>query len=127
MEICLQLTALSLCNPAPGLLLAVQCCASSDIFYDPESQGYYPVVFPNDFWLLRDKLIMVNETVSNLTLSLVVETLPAWRWQIYMSSEQSFKLQESYGATLEGEADELKVRRRLARLNHALECHLLQV
>ncbi|KAL1536562.1 cleft lip and palate transmembrane protein 1 [Salvia divinorum] len=46
---------------------------------EPTTGNYYPTVFFNEFWLLRDKLIQLNETVHR-----------------------------SYGSMLEGEADELK-------------------
>ncbi len=30
--------------------------------------NYYPLIYFNDFWLLRDKLVLVNETLPSLTL-----------------------------------------------------------
>ncbi|RLM74055.1 CLPTM1-like membrane protein cnrB [Panicum miliaceum] len=66
----------------------------TDLNVDPATGDYYPTVFFNEFWLLRDKLIALNETVEELPLNLEIE--------------QSFQVHRSYGSMLEGEADELK-------------------
>ncbi|CAI5463362.1 unnamed protein product, partial [Closterium sp. Yama58-4] len=80
----------------------------SDMTFDENSGNYFPTLHMNEFWLLRDKLIQLNSTVSKVPLSLVVETLPLWRWQIYLSMDQSFKLQQQFGTAMESESDELK-------------------
>lgn len=69
---------------------------------------YYPVVYFNDFWLLRDKLVPVNDTLEELEVHLHLSTLSAWWWQIQMQLEQSFKMQLNTGLSQEGESDELK-------------------
>jgi Cleft lip and palate transmembrane protein 1 (CLPTM1) len=76
---------------------------------DSESGNYYPIIYFNEFWLLRDKLIAVNETVDELPLTLEVGLISLTKWQWYLQIDQSFQLQKSYGSMLEGEADELKV------------------
>ncbi|GJP48434.1 hypothetical protein CLOM_g7718 [Closterium sp. NIES-68] len=76
--------------------------------FDPQTGNYFPTLYMNEFWLLRDKLTQLNGTVSEVPLSMVVETLPAWRWHIYLSMDQSFKLQQQFGTAVESEADELK-------------------
>jgi hypothetical protein len=45
---------------------------------------YYPLVHFDEFWLLRDKLVMINETVSNLTLQLELKPISFWWWQLQM-------------------------------------------
>jgi len=40
----------------------------ADLLVEPSTINYYPTVFFNEFWLLRDKLILINETVSELPL-----------------------------------------------------------
>uniref|UniRef100_M8CIG0 Cleft lip and palate transmembrane protein 1-like protein n=1 Tax=Aegilops tauschii TaxID=37682 RepID=M8CIG0_AEGTA len=70
---------------------------------------YYPTVFFNEFWLLRDKLTALNETVKELTLNLEVSPISMTKWQLFLQIEQSFQVHRSYGSMLEGEADELKV------------------
>lgn len=45
---------------------------------------YYPLVHFDEFWLLRDKLVMINETVSNLTLHLELKPISFWWWQLQL-------------------------------------------
>jgi hypothetical protein len=75
---------------------------------DPTTSSYYPTVFFNEFWLLRDKLTALNETVKELALNLEVSPISMTKWQLYLQIEQSFQVHRSYGSMLEGEADELK-------------------
>jgi hypothetical protein len=75
---------------------------------DPATNNYYPTVFFNEFWLLRDKLIALNETVEELPLNLEVGPISMTKWQLFLQIEQSFQVHRSYGSMLEGETDELK-------------------
>ncbi|KAJ1696427.1 hypothetical protein LUZ63_004939 [Rhynchospora breviuscula] len=75
---------------------------------DFESARYYPIIYFNDFWLLKDKLIAVNETVGELPLNLEVGPISVTKWQWFLQIEQAFQMHRSYGSMLEGEADELK-------------------
>jgi hypothetical protein len=81
----------------------------TDLNVDPATGDYYPTVFFNEFWLLRDKLIALNETVKELALNLEVGPISMTKWQLFLQIEQSFQVHRSYGSMLEGEADELKV------------------
>ena len=60
---------------------------------DDEAHNYYPVVFINEFWLLRDHLIPLNASVSTLTLSLSLSGLSGWKFMMYNQMEESFKMQ----------------------------------
>lgn len=76
---------------------------------DPITENYYPTVFFNEFWLLRDKLIAINETVTELPLHLEVGPISMTKWQLFHQIDQSFQIHRSYGSMIEGEGDELKV------------------
>ncbi|KAH8510922.1 hypothetical protein H0E87_008451 [Populus deltoides] len=80
----------------------------ADLNVEPTSGNYFPTIFFNEFWLLRDKLIALNETVTELTLNLEVGPISMTKWQLFMQIDQSFQVHRSYGSMLEGEADELK-------------------
>lgn len=80
-----------------------------DLNVDPLTGNYYPIVYFNEFWLLRDKLIPLNETVTELSLNLEVGPISMTKWQLFLQIDQSFQIHRSYGSMLEGEADELKV------------------
>ncbi|KAJ0266115.1 Transmembrane CLPTM1 family protein [Hirschfeldia incana] len=75
---------------------------------EPTTVNYYPIVFFNEFWLLRDKLIAINETVSELPLNIEVSPISMTKWQLFEQIEQSFQVHRSYGSMLDGESDELK-------------------
>ena len=49
---------------------------------DENKDGYFPTVFLNDFWLLKEKLVPVNETVPVLNLTITVAPLSLMKWQV---------------------------------------------
>ncbi|KAB2597109.1 cleft lip and palate transmembrane protein 1-like protein [Pyrus ussuriensis x Pyrus communis] len=75
---------------------------------EPSSGDYFPTIFFNEFWLLRDKMIPINETVKDLPLNLEIDPISMTKWQLFLQIDQSFQIHRSYGSMLEGEADELK-------------------
>eukprot|EP00249_Psilotum_nudum_P023305 c28823_g2_i1 orf=744-2882(-) len=70
--------------------------------------NYFPVVFFNEFWLLGDKLVAINESVHELDLNLELAPISLTKWQLFMQIDQSFQIHRNYGSMLEGEADQLK-------------------
>lgn len=81
----------------------------SDLNVDPRTGNYFPSIYFNEFWLLREKVIAINETVKELPLHLEVGPISMNKWQLFLQIDQSFQIHRSYGSMLEGEADELKV------------------
>lgn len=80
-----------------------------DLNVEPSTGSYYPTIFFNEFWLLRNKLIPINETVDEVPLNLEVGPISMTKWQLFLQIDQSFQVHRSYGSMLEGESDELKV------------------
>ncbi|KAH9574350.1 hypothetical protein CY35_01G052500 [Sphagnum magellanicum] len=76
--------------------------------YEETTGNYFPTVYFNEFWLLKDKLIAINESVNELALELELGPISLTRWQLYLQVDQSFQIHRSYGSMLEGEADEVK-------------------
>ena len=60
---------------------------------DKEAMEYYPSIYFNDFWILQDHLIPMNDTVSEVSMHISLSTLGSWKWQIYAQMEQSFSMQ----------------------------------
>ena len=60
---------------------------------DEEQHNYYPVVFFNQFWLLREHLIPLNSTVDSLRLSLTLHGMASFKFMMYNQMEESFKMQ----------------------------------
>ncbi|KAL3721273.1 hypothetical protein ACJRO7_033727 [Eucalyptus globulus] len=75
---------------------------------EPSTESYYPTIFFNEFWLLKDKFIPINETVDEVPLNLDVGPISMTKWQLFLQIDQSFQVHRSYGSMLEGESDELK-------------------
>mmetsp|Transcript_37396 Transcript_37396/g.61982 ORF Transcript_37396/g.61982 Transcript_37396/m.61982 type:complete len:686 (-) Transcript_37396:192-2249(-) len=76
--------------------------------FDSFGQNFYPILYVNEFWLLRDHLIPINDTVKEVSLELKYEPMSLWWWNLFTQMSQSWKSQESMGAMMDGESDELK-------------------
>ena len=56
----------------------------SHLLVNEDGLNYFPIIHFNDFWLLRDKHVAVNDTLSNITIHLELGTLSTWWWQLQM-------------------------------------------
>ncbi|KAL7270166.1 hypothetical protein RUND412_007135 [Rhizina undulata] len=54
---------------------------------------YYPIVFLNEFWQLKDHMVEINNTVTSLPLHINLAPIPWWKFQVYASMDFSFKQQ----------------------------------
>ncbi|PWN54453.1 CLPTM1-domain-containing protein [Violaceomyces palustris] len=59
----------------------------------PQHFSHYPVVFPNDFWLLREHMYPINDTLSELPLHVNLYTLSWFKYQMLASMSDSFDKQ----------------------------------
>ena len=76
---------------------------------DFDAKGNYkPIVMLNDFWILRDYLIPVNATTSDVTINVDVNEISIFVWQLYLQFEQSFQIQTTMGLASDRESDEMK-------------------
>ncbi len=70
---------------------------------------YYPTVYVNDFWLLRERYVPINESVAGgLNLTLAFSSMSLLKWQLFIQLEQSFEMQMQMGA-VSSEIDEVRV------------------
>jgi len=76
--------------------------------FDSAGQDYYPHIYYNDFWTLKEHLLLINETVENIPLTITFEPLSPWKWQIYLQMGVSMKMQQAIGSVSEGQEDEFK-------------------
>ena len=77
----------------------------------PSEEGatklYYPPMFPNDFWLLRENLLPINESSNTLPLYVNYQAISNMKFQVFAAMTQSFEQaaqQQGTGA----EMDEVK-------------------
>jgi len=75
---------------------------------DFEKMSYFPPIFFNDFWLLKDYMIPMNDTVTQIPLYFTVGGLSGIKYMLYNQAEQSFNMQSSMGALADGDQDEFK-------------------
>ena len=52
---------------------------------------YYPILFMNTFWQLKDHMTELNNTVKTLPLHVNVNNLANWKFSIYASMDESMK------------------------------------
>ena len=58
--------------------------------FDPVAMEYYPTLFFNDFWLLKDYLIPMNETVTEVPLSFTLSSMTLWKFTLFSQMDQAF-------------------------------------
>jgi hypothetical protein len=57
---------------------------------DFEHKKYWPSLIFNEFWLLTDHLVAINQTVSNISLSINFYFLAGWKAQIMGGKSNAF-------------------------------------
>ena len=60
---------------------------------DPLTNSYYPGIYLSDYWLLKKELVMVNETVKDLNLSLHFNTYSLHYMIMQRNFEEQWKTQ----------------------------------
>lgn len=68
---------------------------------DPSGQHswYYPILFPNTFWQLRDHMTELNNTVTRLPLHIKLNNLANWKFNLYATMDDSVKQTQRNAAT----------------------------
>ncbi|KAF3925004.1 hypothetical protein AA313_de0202872 [Arthrobotrys entomopaga] len=69
---------------------------------------FYPVIFVNDFWLLKEHMVPINDTVKNQPLHINIYNIPNWKFNIYASMDQAFKIQAQQNNAQGAELEEVK-------------------
>jgi len=84
---------------------------------DSDTNAYAPPVYFDYFWLMNDRLVLLNETTTEVPLELTYSPISLLRWQLMSQMEASFAQQENYGST---EQDTESIRRMLLEANPIL-------
>lgn len=64
------------------------------IKYDSNG-NYYPILWVNEFWLLKENLLALNDTVKELTLDMAFEPLSLFKFAMYSQFSQAMAQQNS--------------------------------
>ncbi|KAG2073682.1 cleft lip and palate transmembrane 1 [Suillus decipiens] len=77
---------------------------------DTGTKGFYkPIIFPNDFWLLRSHLIEINTTTPTLPLEITFQPMSYFKFQIFASMSHGFdEALKQQGGGAGAELDEVK-------------------
>lgn len=78
---------------------------------------YFPPIFPNDFWLLKENMVPINQTTPQLPLHVTYNALSGMKFQIFATLTVSFEQasqQQGSGAELDA------VKRMLTETNPVL-------
>lgn len=81
---------------------------STEMNLDKTAGLYSPILFINEFWLLEDHLLPVNDTLTTLPLELSFYTLPLYKYALYTQMDQNFRNQELTGASSRRDTDNMK-------------------
>ncbi|WVR03952.1 hypothetical protein IAU60_000951 [Kwoniella sp. DSM 27419] len=74
---------------------------------DGTGKVYYPPLFPNDFWIMKESLYPINETTKTLPLHVTYHAISAIKHQIFSTLTASFE-QASQQQGSGAEFDEIK-------------------
>lgn len=72
------------------------------------SRGLYaPILYPNEFWLLEDRLLPMNRS-GRMPLEINFYPIPLWKFALYHQMTENLALQESSGSTSRKDSDKMK-------------------
>ncbi|KAG8877469.1 hypothetical protein FRB98_006681 [Tulasnella sp. 332] len=70
---------------------------------------YYPIIFPNDFWLLRGHMSPINATTPTLPLHISYHAISNMKFQLYATFSMSFEeATKNGGGMTSADLDEIK-------------------
>lgn len=70
---------------------------------------YKPILYPNDFWLLRSQFFEINTTTPQLPLQVTFQPMSYWKFQIFATMTQGFdEAAKQQGSAGGAELDEIK-------------------
>lgn len=75
---------------------------------DPDGDFYYPMVYFNEFWLLKSHMAEINSTVEEVDIELTLSTIRPWIVQLIAQMEESLRMQESMGLNSGEDSDQFK-------------------
>lgn len=70
--------------------------------------NFYPMIDLSDFWVTRDRLVVLNDTLETVPLNLTFTIQSFYKSLFYMQFEQSQTVGQAYGLHSEGEFDIMK-------------------
>ncbi|KAH8829817.1 cleft lip and palate transmembrane protein 1-domain-containing protein [Flagelloscypha sp. PMI_526] len=70
---------------------------------------YYPIVYPNEFWRLREHYVEINSTTTTLPVQITFQPLSFWKFQMFSHMSHGFnEAAKQQGGAGGAELDEVK-------------------
>ncbi|KAL7713711.1 Transmembrane protein [Entamoeba marina] len=69
---------------------------------------FYPMMYHNTFWLIKERYIPMNDTVTDVVVPLQLSTVSYFKWTMMKSFDESFNIHSQMGTLEENETDEFK-------------------
>lgn len=76
--------------------------------YDEDEAVFYPVLYVEEFWLMRSDYVPVNKTVDSLNLTVSFDNIGFIKWQMQQALEDHWEKQQSMGLSKDGETDMIR-------------------
>ncbi|ORX59038.1 cleft lip and palate transmembrane 1 [Hesseltinella vesiculosa] len=104
------LTRLPKANLQPPVLKYLPLEESLSVDASGKTGFYKPIVYPHEFWQLRQNAYPVNDTITVLPLTIHVQPMTMWKFNIFaaMSESMSSQANNPMGGMSSGEMDEVK-------------------
>lgn len=92
----------------PVVLGQLPVTAAREFRVDSDRKVYYPPMKVNEFWMLRDTLRPMNESVKGVTVEMSFEPVSLYKWSLYKQFDNAWEKQVRLGTMQPHESDELK-------------------
>jgi hypothetical protein len=76
--------------------------------FDENTGKYYPVIYHDEFWLMKEQLVPINDTLKEVELTMSYTTIGLMRWQMQAQMERQWKQQAEMGTHRDQDTDEVK-------------------
>ncbi|KAL8946755.1 MAG: hypothetical protein Q9222_006893, partial [Ikaeria aurantiellina] len=86
-------------NMHPAIRQYVQLESSGARDKSGQNSWYYPILFVNTFWQLRDHMTELNSTVTELPLHISLNNLANWKFSLYASIGEGQKANQKQAAS----------------------------
>eukprot|EP01083_Nonionella_stella_P025682 70762_1 len=87
-----------------------QMAGAVKLHQDPDTLelSYFPVIYIDEFWVLSERMVQLNDTVKTLDLEISYTPISLWKWQMQSQMEQSMVQQQEWGLQGDGGSDDFK-------------------
>ena len=84
-------------HPAVRQHMHLEATGARDI--SGQNGWYYPILFVNTFWQLRDHMTELNDTIKTLPLHITLNNMNNWKFSLYASIDEGTKQNQRQAAS----------------------------